>query len=116
MGCSYLLRETWRVRPTLHVFGHVHAGRGFEPIFWDEAQREWEGLCALRQGGRGFLLADLVGIRAWVRVLKVVVYSLKGVLWSRVWGGMVNGGMLVNAACMYRSTGRLGNEPQVVYL
>ena len=93
-------------------------------MFWDEAQREWEGLCESRQGRgeggsgrvRSFLFADLVGVRAWIRALKVVAYSLKGVLWSRVWGGTVSGGMLVNAACMYRSTGKLGNEPQVVYL
>ncbi|KAK2759969.1 hypothetical protein FQN54_002705 [Arachnomyces sp. PD_36] len=136
MGCRHLLREIWRVRPTLHVFGHVHAGHGVESVFWDEAQGEWERLCEMRQGvvgageegegeggagdlggrRRNFFIADLLGVRAWVGALKVVVYSLRGVVWSRVWGGTVTGGMLVNAACMYRSSGVLGNEPRVVYL
>ncbi|KAL1999678.1 hypothetical protein VTN02DRAFT_4191 [Thermoascus thermophilus] len=30
-GCPFLLAETWRVRPALHVFGHVHAAYGVEP-------------------------------------------------------------------------------------
>ncbi|RPB08754.1 Metallo-dependent phosphatase, partial [Morchella conica CCBAS932] len=45
-GCGALLRELWRVRPALHVFGHVHAGYGVEVVRWDEMQRLYEGACA----------------------------------------------------------------------
>ncbi|KAJ5646830.1 hypothetical protein N7490_003202 [Penicillium lividum] len=27
-GCPYLLQTLWRVRPRLHVFGHIHEGSG----------------------------------------------------------------------------------------
>jgi hypothetical protein len=36
-GCPYLLRTLWRVRPKLHVFGHIHEGAGVE----------WSGLCSV---------------------------------------------------------------------
>lgn len=41
-GCSHLLRELWRVRPKLHVFGHVHAGYGTERLEFDGLQRAFE--------------------------------------------------------------------------
>lgn len=28
MGCEWLLKEIWNVRPRLHVFGHIHCGHG----------------------------------------------------------------------------------------
>ena len=34
-GCEALREALWRVRPFLHVCGHVHEGRGAETIFWD---------------------------------------------------------------------------------
>ena len=34
-GCPALREALWRVRPRLHVCGHVHAGRGAEIIQWD---------------------------------------------------------------------------------
>jgi len=130
-GCPFLLSEVWRVRPALHVFGHVHAGYGKEPVFWDEAQRAWERLCESRRvwlpaqnrrtGGVMMLvtglLRDMVDVRAWVDAARVVVYGILGVAWARVWGGENRGcGWMVNAACMYRNSGRLGNKPVVVEL
>lgn len=41
-GCEMLLEEVWRVRPRLHVFGHVHCGSGVETLGFDEVQRAWE--------------------------------------------------------------------------
>lgn len=130
-GCPFLLAEIWRVRPALHVFGHVHAAYGVEPVFWDEAQRAWERLCERRrvwlpaQGKRTSgimmyvtgILRDLVDVQAWVDAARVVVYGVVGVVWARVWGRENRGcGWMVNAACMYRNSGRLGNEPVVVEL
>ncbi|KAK4678689.1 hypothetical protein QC764_309940 [Podospora pseudoanserina] len=42
LGCDYLLRELWRVRPKLHVFGHVHEGAGTEWLQFDGLQRAYE--------------------------------------------------------------------------
>ncbi|KAG2412059.1 hypothetical protein HFD88_009615 [Aspergillus terreus] len=125
-GCPFLLAEAWRVRPRLHVFGHVHAAYGAEPVFWDEAQRAWERLCAARRRrARSSRLAavlfgwlrDLCDLSGWVDSARVVVYGVLGVVWARVWGGENRGaGWMVNAACMYRDSGRLANKPQVVEL
>ncbi|RKU41926.1 hypothetical protein DL546_002203 [Coniochaeta pulveracea] len=35
MGCEILRKAMWRVRPKLHVCGHVHEGRGAERVKWD---------------------------------------------------------------------------------
>ncbi|MCJ1254549.1 hypothetical protein MMC24_002364 [Lignoscripta atroalba] len=111
LGCKYLLKELWRVRPRLHVFGHVHAGHGRESVFWDDGQRAYERICARENSG---ILRDLIAVRAWIDVLQVVCYGILGILWTRVWGADDNGGIMINAALSYRNTGKLGNPPQVV--
>lgn len=124
-GCPFLLSEVWRVRPILHVFGHVHAGYGREPIYWDNAQRAWERFCARRRSraSLGWLSAmggfwrDLFDLAGLADAAKVVVYGVLGVIWARIWGGEDHGGSwMVNASCMYRDSGRLRNKPQVVEL
>lgn len=35
LGCETLRQAMWRVRPRLHVCGHVHEGRGAERITWE---------------------------------------------------------------------------------
>ncbi|KAJ7653791.1 metallophosphoesterase domain-containing protein 1 [Mycena rosella] len=45
-GCPALLAALWRVRPRLHVFGHIHAARGGERVTWNRAQRAYEDVCA----------------------------------------------------------------------
>ncbi|SPQ27448.1 cc3b843d-3db8-42c1-82e1-65eff0d88a0f [Thermothielavioides terrestris] len=42
LGCVHLLRELWRVRPRLHVFGHVHEGAGTEWLRFDALQEAYE--------------------------------------------------------------------------
>jgi len=111
MGCEFLLKEIWRVRPKVHVFGHVHAGYGKHYAFWDQSQKIFEGLCARHNNG---MLRDVLAARAWVDVVKLVIYGLVGVLWTRVWGGIEESTLMVNSALTYRSTGTLGNSPQVV--
>jgi hypothetical protein len=37
MGCEVLRKAMWRVRPRLHVCGHVHEGRGAERVKWETA-------------------------------------------------------------------------------
>ncbi|KAJ5885431.1 hypothetical protein N7495_009941 [Penicillium taxi] len=123
-GCPNLLAETWRVRPLLHVFGHVHESAGREPVFWDDAQRAWERLCASRRPRAKYnrivalagLIRDLLDPAGWADAARVLVYGVLGVIWSQVWGGEGGGSWMVNAAAMYRDSGRLGNAPQVIVL
>ena len=112
LGCDFLLKEVWRVRPKVHIFGHVHAGHGRELAFWDDTQRMYEKLSSREAKG---VLKDMVAIKTWFDVMRLALYGVLGILWSRVWGGGDGGAtVMINAALMYRSTGRLGNPAQTV--
>lgn len=120
LGCEYLLEEVWKVRPTLHVFGHIHSGKtdfvgwlkhGREFVRWDAAQK-----CIEHALGRpdGFL-RGLIDPRSWFDVAKVAFYGTTAVLWDRLWGGQSQEPtLMVLASLMYCNTNQLGNPPQVV--
>lgn len=110
LGCNFLLKETWRVKTPLHVFGHVHAGRGTEIAYWDEAQRAYESGCARKDG----LIRSSLNLLLWFDVLRVVYHGLTSIIWERIWGGEGKASWLINASVMYINTGRLSNPPQVV--
>lgn len=42
LGCVHLLQELWRVRPRLHVFGHVHEVAGTEWLQFNQLQKAYE--------------------------------------------------------------------------
>ncbi|KAL9604392.1 MAG: hypothetical protein Q9219_000580 [cf. Caloplaca sp. 3 TL-2023] len=111
MGCKYLLQEMWRLRPKVHVFGHVHAGYGRENAFWDEGQKAYERVCSRKVAG---FLRDFIDPVAWLDAGKVIWYGVKSIIWTQVWGGDGRGTLMVNASLTYRSTGRLANAPQVI--
>ncbi|KAL3420140.1 rhamnogalacturonate lyase C 5 [Phlyctema vagabunda] len=115
LGCASLLEEIWRVRPRLHVFGHVHSGHGRESVFWDKGQLAYERLMDKQSSG---VLKDFLPSRAWLDTLRVLWYGIKGILWQHLMVGPAggNGGVLVNAALVYQSTTDLGNPVQVVEL
>lgn len=124
LGDEHELKECWRVKPTLHVFGHIHSGHGKEYVWWDEGtklseefkktafkpfpQKQSEGLVAL--------FAELLNIPLYILGFKLLVQDFKGVLWTRLWGGVRNGSIMVNAALTYQTSERLGNKPQTVLL
>ncbi|TKA63928.1 hypothetical protein B0A55_10306 [Friedmanniomyces simplex] len=120
LGCEYLLSEVWRIRPAVHVFGHVHAGKsdmlgwlkgGREVVRWDEGQKCLERALARQDG----LVKGLLDPRAWVDVVMMLGHGAMGVLWDRVWGGgQSRATLMVNASLMYNNTGELRNTPQVV--
>ena len=66
-GDQYLLQELWRVRPKLHVFGHVHAGRGKDVLHYDKFERLYEGVCSGRAGV--FALVHMVLLLPWMLIL-----------------------------------------------
>lgn len=111
MGCDWLLKEAWRVQPRVHVFGHVHAGHGMQRAWWDNCQKVYEGICA--KGERG-VMSDFCDISMWMDLLKLLFFGSQSVIWTRLWGGDEGSSVMVNAALAYKSTGRLGNLPQIV--
>lgn len=110
MGCEWLNGECWRVRPRLHVFGHVHEGRGRCSIWWDAGQRAYERVRE-RDGG---LIVGPISPRNWIDVGLMMLFGFRAFLWSRLWGGESEGGLRVNAALMNHATGKIDNEVQVV--
>ncbi|EGC45365.1 phosphoric ester hydrolase [Histoplasma capsulatum var. duboisii H88] len=127
VGCPFVLRAIWRVRPLLHVCGHVHVGRGVDRAYYDRVQEAWEALCAVRseQGllwergsGIGSFVRgggwwrDLCGVGGvWAMAWRVVWEGIKAVVVGRLWrsvgeGGRAMGlglgreGWIVNAACL----------------
>ena len=107
MGCDYLLKEVWRVKPQLHVFGHVHAGSGMERVFWDKAQKAFERLAARKS------VWSLLSITFWLDAGRVLLHDLIGIIWRRVWGAESEGTLMVNSA-LVDYNGKLRHMAQVV--
>ncbi|KZV71700.1 metallophosphoesterase domain-containing protein 1 [Peniophora sp. CONT] len=95
LGCAALLNALWRIRPSVHVFGHVHAGRGVERVVWGRAQRAYEGVCR----GRG-----------WLGLVKLIWWVVLERGWMLVGRAQDKGTILVNAAAVggLRDDRRLG--------
>ncbi|KAF3921345.1 hypothetical protein ABW20_dc0101502 [Dactylellina cionopaga] len=86
-GCVFLLKEVWRVRPKLHIFGHIHSGHGQEVIYYSQVQKLYEILC----DGNG-------GI---IDILKMLIWFLFGYVYALVADkgeSNTNRTVLVNAA------------------
>jgi Icc-related predicted phosphoesterase len=110
LGCEHLLAEVKRVKPTLHVFGHVHWGAGQSVVWWDKAHDAYvRGLSVQSKRTHG-----LLNPRLWWNVVRVTYRGIRELLWDRVWGGQSASTILVNAAQTHGNTGKLGNAIQVV--
>ena len=105
LGCEFLLAEVQRVKPALHVFGHVHWGAGREVVWWDAAHDAYV---------QGLRAASSLSPRLWWSVVKVLYRGVRELLWDRVWGGKRPHTVMVNAAQMHGNTGKLGGRVQVV--
>ena len=59
------MRELWRSRPRLHVFGHVHEGAGTEWLDFDRLQANYED--TMDSGGGIWDLARMIlsYVQAW---------------------------------------------------
>jgi len=111
LGCEHLLKEVWRVKPRLHVFGHVHVGAGRRIVWWDEVQRAYES--GISRSSKG-IVQEVFDMPSWIALAKVVIYGATGIVWNRIWGGERRSTTMINAALMYNNTGKLGNKVQVV--
>lgn len=67
LGCVHLLRELWRVRPRLHVHGHVHEGAGIEWLHFDGLQHAYERVVVADGGIWNLILTVKEFVRAFLR-------------------------------------------------
>ncbi|KAI9760322.1 MAG: hypothetical protein M4579_001726 [Chaenotheca gracillima] len=100
-GCPHLLRELWRVRPTLAVFGHIHPGYGQELIGYSPAQSAYEGI---RLGTRGYLALLVIFVSL---IIQRLLFALRVSSSSKVT-------CLVNAAAVGGPNNQERRHPIVV--
>lgn len=109
LGCEWLLKEAWKTRPRVHVFGHVHAARGSEAVYWDGCQSAYERICD-RSSGRPL---SFIGIASYVDLGRMFFYGMRAIVWRLLWRGEERGGLMINAALMSQCSGNLDQMPQV---
>ncbi|ORY14768.1 Metallo-dependent phosphatase-like protein [Clohesyomyces aquaticus] len=110
MGCEHLAKEVKRIKPTLHVFGHMHWGAGKMVVWWDGCHHAYEsGMGAKSRPIRGLLNPWL-----WFNLIRVGYRGMRNLVWDKVWGGQGSNTIMVNAAQIHGNTGKLGNTIQVV--
>ncbi|KAK4149395.1 hypothetical protein C8A00DRAFT_18901 [Chaetomidium leptoderma] len=99
-GCPYLLAEIARIRPRLHVFGHIHAAYGREDVVLDAVRQAHDDV--------------QIGWGGWDAIAWMVVL----VLWAKVKGVFVGlqerTSTFVNASVVGGRDNELRNEPVVV--
>ncbi|KAJ5111470.1 hypothetical protein N7532_002005 [Penicillium argentinense] len=121
-GCPWLLQELWKVRPLLHVFGHVHTSYGTERVVWNDAQSRWEEFCSgvqelLSQNEHPITLAGILRPKLWLDAAMVMLCGLQNLLTIVIaprrpgWQST----LMVNAACM-SDDGQLGKAPHTIIL
>ncbi|KAI1640030.1 calcineurin-like phosphoesterase [Biscogniauxia mediterranea] len=111
LGCPGLLKEIWRKRPKVHVFGHVHWGRGMQPVFWDECQKSYEKLMSRKRRGP---IYDMIPNAGWIDAWKVLYHGVLGILWQWFWlGGVSSGSIMINAAMQHGTSGQLTTKPPI---
>ncbi|KAH7035421.1 calcineurin-like phosphoesterase [Microdochium trichocladiopsis] len=106
LGCPSLLAEVWRVKPLVHVFGHVHWGRGMRGAYWDDSQRAYEKFMGRQAHGP---IYDMIPSMAWIDALRFLLLNVKALLWQWLMLGGVrpNGSVMINAAVQAGNTGKL---------
>ncbi|KAI0023061.1 Metallo-dependent phosphatase [Xylariomycetidae sp. FL0641] len=112
LGCPNLLAEIWQKKPKLHIFGHVHWGRGTQPIFWDDCQKAYERV--MSRPRRGPIL-DFLPNRGWIDGCRVLLYGGTSILWQWFWlGGASSGSLMINAAMQHGTSGRLTSQSPIM--
>ncbi|KAH9848767.1 Metallo-dependent phosphatase-like protein [Lenzites betulinus] len=106
LGCRHVLAALWRIRPVLHVFGHIHAGRGVEHARFASLQIRYE--------------RSVRGKDNWMATLGL----MWALLWERLFGlsqkepmfRLRTHSLLVNASSVARKWSSQLLEPIVVEL
>ena len=115
IGCDGLLEELWRMKPSLHVFGHVHSGRGKIVLKWDATQAVYERACARNRENRTGGMVELLNIFAWVDFFLVLILGGWSLAKSWIgWDRAEKRTVLINAAMWYDEAGNQIAPIQVV--
>ena len=101
-GENLLLNELWRIRPRLHVFGHIHGGYGQDVLTYDDFEASYE---KIRRGSSGWGAL----LKMWYRY---VVYFCS----STAVKDSIPRTILVNAAHVGGLRDNLRREAIVVYI
>lgn len=103
-GCAQLLREMWRVRSRLVVFGHIHDGHGREVIAYDAFDAAYDGVMS---GDKGIVAIVSMACHLLCRLL------LETLSLPRLFGRVSPSGYttLVNAAAV---AGQKQQQPAIV--
>lgn len=100
-GCPYLSEEICRIRPRLHIFGHIHASYGREDIVLDGPQKIYEEV--------------ITGLAGWASLvwmtLEVASARVKAIFGIRDTGKMTT---FANAAVVGGPNNELRNAPFVI--
>ncbi|TVY58781.1 putative rhamnogalacturonate lyase C [Lachnellula cervina] len=99
-GCRHLVKELWRVKPKLVVFGHIHGGGGEERVTFDRIQECYENI--------------LLGVRPWINVSMMMLCTISQLL-SRTADSTLST-QFVNAAVVAGPGNREKREPFVAYI
>ncbi|KAI0353856.1 Metallo-dependent phosphatase [Trametes cingulata] len=99
-GCTELLQAVWQVRPRVHVFGHIHGGRGVEHASWSRVQQAYEDVSTGRAG--------------WMGALSVVYAAVRSKLGRTPSTGSEDGTIFVNASSVGGMRDELIREAIVV--
>lgn len=113
-GCASLYNEVERVRPALHVFGHVHPAYGREDVLWENMLYEGHFLRRMLNQMQDSSVDALH--RLLLRALAAPVMSVLQLFKSLIFGGnnTVQRTVFVNAAAMAADGTNLKNTPVVV--
>lgn len=101
-GEDSLLKELWRVRPALHVFGHIHGGYGQEVLTYDGFEASYESI--------------LRGSEGWGALLKMGYHLIASLCSSSAAKDTIPRTTLVNAAHVGGLRDSLRREAITVYV
>lgn len=112
LGCEGLLQEVWGKKPRLHVFGHIHCGRGQEVVFWDRCQGAYEAFMARKN--RSVNLTETPGRD------RRDIWKIWRLGWESIWEGwwkspdLFSGtSLMVNAAVQDGNSGKLSRKTPI---
>lgn len=90
-GCAHLQRELWRVKPRLHVCGHIHSGRGVECSDWGWLQWDYDAVCCGEEGR--VVVLRMLACWVWLWVLCMLGRAANGRTMTSVNAAVVGEGL-----------------------
>ncbi|KAH9927508.1 metallophosphoesterase domain-containing protein 1 [Epithele typhae] len=95
-GCEGLLKALWTARPTLHVFGHVHHGRGVSTLRYGTVQKAYESVFTGVRGLDALVLLIWASLAATVRKEADVQPGMHTRVVNAAWFERSRGGIVID--------------------